>query len=77
LAIPESLKGGVADPATARPCPDGIPSWFATVQKLTASHGADAEAIAASFGKKSAKRSQQMAEILETLRGLGTLDIKD
>jgi hypothetical protein len=37
-------------------------------------NGADAEAIAASFGKKSAKRSQQVAEILETLRGLGTLN---
>ncbi len=37
-------------------------------------NSADAEAIAASFGKKSAKRSQQVAEILETLRGLGTLN---
>jgi hypothetical protein len=53
--------------------PDGLAAQVAAVQKLVPALGPDPEAIAARFGKKSAKRAGQVAEILETLRGLGKL----
>ncbi len=62
-----------ATPAAALPWPDSISAQFAAIQKLLPIHGPDAEAIAACFGKKSAKRGQQVVEILETLRGLGEM----
>ncbi len=36
-------------------------------------HGQDAEIIAMQFGKKNARSTKQITEILETLRGLGKL----
>jgi hypothetical protein len=36
-------------------------------------HGQNPETLAARFGKKSPKHSQQVAEMLETLGALGTL----
>lgn len=53
--------------------PDGLAAQVAAVQKLVPALGPDPEAIAARFGKKSAKRAGQVAEILEILRGLGKL----
>jgi hypothetical protein len=53
--------------------PDGLAAQVAAVQKLVPALGPDPEAIAARFGKKSAKRAGQITEILETLRGLGKL----
>lgn len=53
--------------------PDGLAAQVAAIQKLLPVLGPDPEAIAARFGKKSAKRAGQVAEILETLRGLGQL----
>lgn len=43
------------------------------IQKLLPTTGVDAETISGCFGKKNAKRTQQVAEILETLQGLGKL----
>lgn len=60
-------------PAAALPWPDSISAQFAAIQKLLPIHGPDAEAIATCFGKKSVKRSQQVAEILDTLKTLGQL----
>lgn len=53
--------------------PEGLSAQVAAIQQLIPALGPDPEAIAARFGKKSAKRSQQVGEILETLRGLGQL----
>jgi hypothetical protein len=53
--------------------PEGLAAQVAAVQKLLPALGPDPEALAAGFGKKSAKRTRQVAEILETLRGLGQL----
>jgi hypothetical protein len=36
-------------------------------------HGQDAEVLSACFGKKAAKREQQIREILETLKAIGQL----
>jgi hypothetical protein len=59
--------------AVALAWPDTLATQVAAVQKFIPTHGADAEAIAASFGKKNAKRTQQIAEILDTLKALGQL----
>ncbi len=55
------------------PWPATLSAQVTAIQKLIPSHGQDAEALAAQFGKKNAKRTQQVAEILETLQGLGKL----
>ena len=53
--------------------PPGLAEQFATIQKLAPALNSDPEAIAARFGRKSAKRTAQVAEILDTLQGLGKL----
>jgi hypothetical protein len=66
-------KSKIQNPKSILPWPDGISAQFAAIQKLLPTHGPDAEVLSAQFGKKSAKRTQQVTEILETLGGLGKL----
>lgn len=54
--------------------PKGTAAQFGEVTKLLPATGADAEAIAACFGRKSKARTQQVEEILETLKSLGKLE---
>lgn len=82
-ASPTELPGTEAASSTASPkhCPTETPAtWPATlsaqvtaIQKLLPTHGPDPETLSAQFGRKSPKRIQQVAEILETLQGLGKL----
>ncbi len=60
-------------PKSAIPWPATLAAQVTEIQKLLPAHGVDAEAISGYFGKKSHKRTQQVAEILETLQGLGKL----
>lgn len=69
-AGPAAKAAGGSDKLT---WPDGLAAQVAAIQKLLPALGPDPDAIAARFGKKSAKRTQQVAEILETLGGLGQL----
>jgi len=53
--------------------PATLSAQVTSIQKLIPAHGQNAETLAAQFGKKNAKRTQQVTEILETLQGLGKL----
>ncbi len=50
-----------------------ISAQFAEVTKLLPATGPDAEAISAAFGKKSKARTNEIKEIIETLKSLGKL----
>ena len=54
--------------------PKDIAAQFAEVSKLLPTLGADAEAIAGCFGRKSAARTKLVEGILETLKSLGKLE---
>ncbi|MEX2581154.1 MAG: DNA methyltransferase [Verrucomicrobiales bacterium] len=56
-----------------QPWPDALPEQVAAIQKLLPALGPDPEALAAAFGRKSAKRTTQIADILATLEALGRL----
>jgi hypothetical protein len=60
-------------PAAALIWPATLSAQVTAIQKLILTHGQDAAILAAQFGKKNAKRTEQITEILETLRGLGKL----
>ena len=64
-------KSSIVNPSI--PWPASLSAQVTAIQKLLPTHGPDAELLSARFGKKSAKRTQQVAEILETLQGLGKL----
>ena len=53
--------------------PEGLAAQVAVIRKLLPTNGPKPEGLSNHFGKKSAKRTQQITEILETLRGLGKL----
>ena len=54
--------------------PADLPAQVAALRKLLPTVGRDPEILAACFGRKSAKRTAQVAAILATLRALGHLD---
>ena len=58
---------------TPAPWPSTLSAQVTAIQKLLLTHGPDPETLSAHFGRKSPKRTQQVAEILETLQGLGKL----
>jgi hypothetical protein len=51
--------------------PAGLPAQVATLRKLLPTIGQDPDALAACFGRKSKKRSDQITGILSTLKALG------
>jgi antitoxin component HigA of HigAB toxin-antitoxin module len=51
--------------------PETLPEQVAAVQRLLPVLGPDAEGLAAAFGRRSQKRTGQVAEILATLEALG------
>ncbi len=74
------LEGTETPKAAKKEKPAATLFWPATlsaqvtaIQKLIPTTGQDAETLAAQFGKKNAKRTQQVTEILETLKALGQL----
>ena len=54
--------------------PKGTTAQFSAVTHLLPTTGPDAEAISASFGRKSKTRVREIEEILETLKSLGKLE---
>ena len=61
------------NPPPPSPGPPPSPPKSARSRNSSPHHRRGGEAISAHFGKKNAKRAQQVAEILETLQGLGKL----
>ncbi len=68
-----SLETDRLNLATPTAWPLTLSAQVTAIQRLLPATGADAAALAACFGTKSAKRTQQIAEILATLKGLGRL----
>jgi hypothetical protein len=66
-------KSNIQNSTSLLPWPSSLAAQVTAIQKLLPTHGPDPETLAAHFGRKSAKRTQQIAEILETLQGLGRL----
>jgi len=50
--------------------PDKLPDQVAQIRALLPETGPDAAALSARFGRANKKREEQIAAILETLRGL-------
>jgi hypothetical protein len=53
--------------------PKDLPLQVAAIQRLVENLGPDSAALSAAFGRKSKKREQQVAQILQTLESLGQL----
>jgi len=51
--------------------PDKLPEQVARIRSLIPETGPDPAALSARFGRANKKREDQIAAILETLRGLG------
>ena len=68
-----SPKSPISNPQSPLQWPTGLAAQVSVIQKLIPHLGPDPEALSAQFGKKNAKRTQQIVEILETLAGLGKL----
>ena len=74
LAGTETPKAAKKEkPAAALFWPATLSAQVTAIQKLLAVHGQDPEVLSALFGKKAAKRTQQISEILETLKAIGQL----
>ncbi len=54
--------------------PADLPAQVAAVRKLLPTTGPDPETLSASFGRKNAKRTDQITAILATLRALGLIE---
>jgi hypothetical protein len=72
IGLPDDDDG---TPTAAAPVvldwPADLPAQVAAVRKLLPTVGQDPDTLAACFGRKSAKRTAQVAAILATLRALG------
>ena len=51
--------------------PGGLPAQVAAIRKLLPTIGQDPESLAACFGRKNKKRTDQITGILATLKALG------
>jgi hypothetical protein len=69
------LSGGSTTPdptaATILDWPTDLPTQVAALRKLLLTHGQDPETLAACFGRKNKKRTDQITAILATLKALG------
>jgi hypothetical protein len=61
----------IPQPSSFLPWPDEAPAQVAAVRKLLPVVGKDPEAVSACFGRKSKKRTDQIAAIIATLESLG------
>ena len=73
LAGTETPKTAKPENSSALVWPATLPAQVTAIQKLIAVHGQDPETLSAQFGKKVAKRTQPISEILETLKAIGQL----
>jgi len=75
IGLPTDSDDDTAAPAAATTLdwPTELPAQVAALRKLLPTHGPDAERLAACFGRKNKKRSDQITAILTTLRALGHL----
>ena len=76
MGLPGTAPAGApATPATeaALTWPEAAPDQVAVIRRLLPAIGADAGALSARFGRKSVKRTGQIAGILATLEALGHL----
>ncbi len=70
--VKKFVRTSPAPPTTsALPWPDKLPEQVARIRALVAELGTDPAALSARFGRANKKREEQIAAILETLRGLG------
>jgi len=69
----DNPKFNIQNPKS-EPWPNDLPSQAAAVRKLLPTIGPDPEALAACFGRKQNKRTDQITGILATLRALGHID---
>jgi antitoxin component HigA of HigAB toxin-antitoxin module len=53
--------------------PDGLPEQVSAIRKLLPTIGQDPESLAACFGRKNKKRTDQITGILATLKSLGLI----
>ena len=65
-------QSSIGNPS-ALPWPTSLADQFAAVLKLLPATGPDPAALAACFGKRTPKRVEQIAGILETLASMGKL----
>ncbi|MGD9747195.1 MAG: class I SAM-dependent DNA methyltransferase [Verrucomicrobiales bacterium] len=75
-ATPATAKNATAAAGEPRSWPGELPAQVAAVRHLLAESGTDGTdpaTLSARFGRKSAKREDQIRQIIETLRALGTV----
>ncbi|MBL9156124.1 MAG: class I SAM-dependent DNA methyltransferase [Verrucomicrobiales bacterium] len=70
IELPEAGKSAPA-PVSTLPWPDKLPEQVARIRSLLPETGPHPAALSARFGRANKKREDQIAAILETLRGLG------
>jgi hypothetical protein len=63
----------IPQPSSFLPWPDEAPAQVAAVRKLLPTVGKDPEALSACFGRRSKKRTDQIAAIIATLESMGYL----
>jgi hypothetical protein len=82
-ATAQQTEIGLSDDEAATPAaaaavaldwPAELPAQVAAIRKLLPSVGHDPETLAACFGRKSQKRTAQIAGILDTLKALGHIN---
>ena len=73
INLPATTSTKPPAPTEKLPWPETLTAQVTTLQKLLPTHGPDPETLSALFGKKTPKRTQQITDILETLRALGQL----
>ncbi len=71
VAEAATLPTAASSTATALTWPDKLPEQVARIRALIPELGTDPAALSARFGRAYKKREDQIAAILETLRGLG------
>lgn len=70
IELPEAGKSARA-PVSTLTWPNKLPEQVARIRSLLPETGPDPAALSARFGRANKKREEQIAAILETLRGLG------
>ncbi len=70
IELPEAGKSARA-PVFTLTWPDKLPEQVARIRSLVPETGPDPAVLSARFGRGNKKREDQIAAILETLRGLG------
>lgn len=70
LAIPAAAKKAATTVAKQK-WPDRLTDQIAAIRSLLPATGPESAALSAAFGRKSAKREEQIEQVLEVLESLG------